>query len=407
MPTETVERMLSKAIGLDPSSIGEAAFSRAVRSRLLALSLESIDVYRAYLTSRPPEIQNLIEAVVVPETWFFREPEAFATMVKHVSERSTKDPTAVLRLLSVPCSTGEEPYSIAMALIDAGYPPDRFRIDAVDVSALAIAQALRGIYRKNSFRGTNLGFRARHFEATPEGAVITAAVKNHVRFERANLLDADFIPGQKLYDVIFCRNMLIYFDDAARDKAVAILDRLLADDGIIFVGPSESGLMLDHDLVAVKAPLAFAFQKSSKTKLKVVPPHMNQFSIPQSREVRRPKASVPRSVRAPPLPQAGNLALKIEEIGRMADQGLLEEAGRACEAYLRQGEPTADLLLLLGLVREAAGSSDGAADCYRKALYLDSNHAQVLMHLALLLEKQGDIAGAKIMNDRLRRQARK
>ncbi len=87
MPTETVEGMLSKAIGLDPSSIGKAAFSRAVRSRLVELSHGSIDVYRAHLQSTPAEIQNLIEAVVVPETWFFREPEAFATMVKHVGER--------------------------------------------------------------------------------------------------------------------------------------------------------------------------------------------------------------------------------------------------------------------------------------------------------------------------------
>ncbi len=295
-----------------------------------------------------------------------------------------------------------------MALIDAGYPPDRFRIDAFDVSMRAIAQALRGIYRKNSFRGGNLAFRVRHFETTPDGAVVTDAVKSRVRFERANLLDVDFIPGQKLYDVIFCRNMLIYFDDAARDKAVAVLDRLLADDGIIFVGPSESGLMLDHDLATVKAPLAFAFRKSSSTKLKpIVPPHVNQFLAPHSREVRRPSARVHHSLSAPVLPQVGNLALKIEEIGRMADRGLLEEAGRACDAYLRQSEPTADLLLLLGLVRDAAGNSDGAADCYRKALYLDSNHAQVLLHLALLLEKQGDIAGAKIMNDRLRRQATK
>ena len=292
--------MLSKAIGLDPSSIGKAAFSRAVRSRLVELSHGSIDVYRAHLQSTPAEIQNLIEAVVVPETWFFREPEAFATMVKHVGGRATKDPTAVLRLLSVPCSTGEEPYSIAMALIDAGYPPDRFRIDAVDVSARAVAQALRGIYRKNSFRGRDLAFRVRHFETTPEGAVVTDAVKSRVRFERANLLDVDFIPGQKLYDVIFCRNMLIYFDDAARDKAVAVLNRLLADDGIIFVGPSESGLMLDHDLATVKAPLAFAFRKSSSTKLKpIVPPHVNQFLAPHSREVRRPSARVHHSLSAP------------------------------------------------------------------------------------------------------------
>lgn len=406
MPLKMIERMLGSAIGFDASSIGEAAFVRAIGSRLRALSLQSADAYLEYLRAAPTEIQDLVEAVVVSETWFFREPEAFATMVKYAREWSNRHPTTLLRLLSLPCSTGEEPHSMAMALVDAGFPVERFRIDAVDVSSRAIAAAKRGIYGKNSFRGMNVAFRTRHFKTGPEGASVSAGIRGTVRFMRANLLDADFIPGKELYDIIFCRNMLIYFDDAARDAAVAVLDRLLSDDGMIFVGPSESGLMLDHGLASVKAPLAFAFQKPAAKAEPAAAPRVKWILAQPSPATRRRAPVVRRRVSAPALPQSGNLALKLEDISRIADQGQLAEAERACATYLLESEPTADVLLLLGIIRDAGGDAAEAADYYRKALYLDPNHAQVLLHLALLLEKQGDIAGAKIMNDRLRRQGK-
>ena len=106
--------------------------------------------------------------MVVTETWFFREKQPFAALVRLVIEEwLPAHPTGRLRLLSVPCSSGEEPYSMAMALMDAGFPAARFEISAVDISARALAFAQRAIYGRNSFRGADLDFRTRHFRPCP------------------------------------------------------------------------------------------------------------------------------------------------------------------------------------------------------------------------------------------------
>ncbi|NEM46493.1 MAG: chemotaxis protein CheR, partial [Xanthomonas perforans] len=128
------------------------------------------------------EQQALVEAVVVPETWFFRYPESFAALVNLARERSTHLAGArPLRILSLPCSTGEEPYSIAMALLDGGLPGDGFRIDAMDISEVNLQRAERALYGRNSFRGDDLSFRDRHFAVTPEGFELRSQVRRKVR----------------------------------------------------------------------------------------------------------------------------------------------------------------------------------------------------------------------------------
>ena len=114
---------LKERIGLDVTSVGPAIIERAVRQRSVAAQAVSADEYWLTLQGSRDEQQALIEAVIVPETWFFRYPESFATLAKLASKRLGEiNNLRALRILSLPCSTGEEPYSIAMALLDAGLP---------------------------------------------------------------------------------------------------------------------------------------------------------------------------------------------------------------------------------------------------------------------------------------------
>ncbi len=241
MHLDDFEHLLKASIGLDAGSVGESSIERAVQERLSACALPDRHAYWERVRSSGTELQALIEEVIVPETWFFRDREAFAVLAGIGHEkwlRASAD--GVLRLLSLPCSSGEEPYSMAMALLDASIPADRFRIDAVDVSARAIAQAERAVYGRNSFRGQDLAFRDRHFEATALGYRPNDSVRHQVQFRQGNLLAADLLPGLDLYDVIFCRNLLIYFDRATQDRAVGVLQRLLTSNGTLFVAPSET-----------------------------------------------------------------------------------------------------------------------------------------------------------------------
>ncbi|WP_310633629.1 protein-glutamate O-methyltransferase CheR, partial [Paraburkholderia sp.] len=231
----------------------------------LALPEKVRDAYWTYLTTAPAERQALIDALVVPETWFFREREAFMALARIGAEHLAKRPGEVLRVLSVPCSTGEEPYSAAMALLDAGLSPAQFGIDALDISAASIEAAAHAVYGRNAFRGDALSFRERYFHAGPDGWRLADSVRRAVHFERANLFE--WLAAHPVrYDFIFCRNVLIYFDRAAQDRAIGLLRGRLADGGMIFVGPAETGLMMRHEFQSAYIPLAFGFRAPDTTR---------------------------------------------------------------------------------------------------------------------------------------------
>ncbi|MBD5656911.1 MAG: methyltransferase, partial [Candidatus Eremiobacteraeota bacterium] len=145
---------LKQTMGLDVAAIGRSTIEHAVRRRMAARSLEDVGAYERCLHSSERELQALIEAAVVPETWFFRDAEAFAEMARAVEVFSLRvDPGVTIRLLSLPCSTGEEPYSMAMTLLQSGFSVSRFRIDAIDISEQVLVRAEAAVYGKNSFRG--------------------------------------------------------------------------------------------------------------------------------------------------------------------------------------------------------------------------------------------------------------
>jgi chemotaxis protein methyltransferase WspC len=263
MQAAPFEALLKRAIGLNPASIGPYAIPRAVYERMAACKLADEGSYLAFALGSRSELQALIDAIVVPETWFFRNAQAFA-QVAGLFTAARPANGAELRILSLPCSSGEEPYSIAMALLDAGVAPRRFTIDAVDVSERSLALARRAIYGPNSFRGEDLRFRDRHFEVTASGYRLNDAARERVTFATGNLLAPHLLAGAQPYDVVFCRNLLIYFDSATQHRAIEILRRLLAPDGTLFVGPAEAGSLFGHGFAWSKVPLAFSFAKSAE-----------------------------------------------------------------------------------------------------------------------------------------------
>jgi chemotaxis protein methyltransferase WspC len=389
-------RLLNRTIGLDAESIGISAVERAVRSRIAACRLPDAQAYWQHLRVSAAELQELVEAVVVPETCFFRHPQAFAALVA-IAQAARRQ--QALRLLSLPCSTGEEPYSMAMALLDAGFTVDNFTIDAVDISVHALHHADRAVYRKNSFRGGHARFRERYFSATGDGYRLADAARRCVRFKQGNMFDAALPLSAATYDIIFCRNMLIYLDGATQRRAIGLLAQLLRATGVLFVGPSEAGLLAHDDVFIAEIPQAFAFRKAAAGS--VVRSGGRQRAPPGDQPSGPLRAGNGPDPMERPAKDDGRAAL--DEIRRIADQGHLAEAGRRCEEYLRQRGPSPAAWHLIGLIREASGDRTAAAACYRKTLYLDPHHHDALVHLALLLAAQNDRAGARLLSERARR----
>lgn len=421
---EEFSGLLKRRMGLDSGSIGQAAVERAVRHRMHAAGVDDEQDYLMRVQAWPEEMQQLIEAVIVPETWFFRYPESQDAMAALARERlfAPGCEGRMLRVLSVPCSSGEEPYSIAMALLDAGVPSHRFHVDAIDISVRMVEFAQRAVYGRNSFRGGDLAFRDRHFSEVPDGHQLAARVRGQVRFQPGNLFDPNLLAGAAPYDFVFCRNLLIYFDLATQERAVQVLRRFARDDGVLFVGPAETSLLTGRRLPAVPLARSFAFRAKPAPAPAEMPaaaraPLSGQGPIvhawtPPRRPVAQtpaprlpvPHAAIADTPSAPPAAATGQAAqTSLREIAALADLGRVRDAMAKCLAHIEIHGASADALHLQGLLLDAEGQSRQAQAAYRKALYLDPNHREALLHLAALVASDGDHEGARRLQARAAR----
>ena len=402
---------LKERIGLDVASVGEAIIERAVRQRTQATHAQTAGEYWQHLQSSQDEQQALIEAVIVPETWFFRYPESFATLARLAKARLAEiKQMRALRILSLPCSTGEEPYSIAMALLDAGLAPHQFKVLGLDVSPLSVERARRGVYGKNSFRGADIEFRDRHFNESADGFHISERVREQVRLQVGNLLDPTLLANEASYDFVFCRNLLIYFDQPTQKQVFDVLKGLTHVDGVLFIGPAEGSLLGRHGMRSIGVPQSFAFSRHAEpvkpepvfAPIPAPPPPRTAATLP----VRpRPFSTVNTQVVPIKTPPSDANTL-LSRIATLANEGKSAEARAACEHYLNNHPPAAQVFYWLGLLSDVSGSALEAQGFYRKALYLEPQHPQALMHLAALLESQGDTAGARRLQARAARSER-
>lgn len=405
---------LKARIGLDVTSVGPAIIERAVRQRSTAANAQTVDEYWRTLQASSDEQQALIEAVIVPETWFFRYPESFAALAKLATKRLAEiNNMRALRILSLPCSTGEEPYSIAMALLDTGLKPHQFKVDGMDVSPLSVEKARRAQYGKNSFRGQDIAFRDRHFMAENDGYRLNEQVLEQVRLQVGNLLDPALLANEPPYDFVFCRNLLIYFDQPTQKQVFEVLKRLTHVDGVLFIGPAEGSLLGRLGMRSIGIPQSFAFSRHSAVEPDPLPAFV-PAPLPVPQPVRsvtptptrsRPFASVARPAQTV-KPGSGDTASLLANIAALANEGKSADARTACESYLRSHEPVAQVFYWLGLLSDVAGSVLEAQGFYRKALYLEPQHPAALMHLAALLQSQGDTAGARRLQERAARSER-
>lgn len=436
MTLTAIEAMLEQRIGLSPESIGRETIAKALDRRRNALGLADEAAYRDLLARSRAEMDELIELVVVPETWFFRNKESFAFLTRQVrSEWLPRPEPAVLRVLSIPCASGEEPFSIGMALLDAGLPPERFRIDAVDISPAALSKARRGVYGRESFRGKHLSFRDRYFIPVAGGYQVIPELRDLIRFQRGNLMDESALADEAPYDVVFCRNLLIYLSEGARIRAMEVIGRLLARKGLLFLGHVERPLVCGAGYVGIRQPGVFVCQRLTDAPPVTPPTPAKARSVPPSSPRHPPKAcshrpstdgSPPRRVNttgAPPVRKPATVpspaapgnrvnetvsetspaGTDLQEAQRLADGGDLETAARICEQCLSQNAFHIGAHFLMGLICHAQDDEERAEAHFNKALYLDPNHHEALSHLAFIMEHRGQRSQAERLRQRAHR----
>jgi chemotaxis protein methyltransferase WspC len=390
-----VEAVLRECIGLDAATIGPAAVERAARGRMAAAGEPDLRAYAARLQADPDERERLVEDVVVGESWFFRDRQVFDFVTDLAVMRAGLPGRGPVRILCAPCAGGEEPYSVAMALLDAGLAADRFTIDAVDVSRVALERAARGRYSANAFRNADCSFRDRWFEADGGHAILDAAVKRCVSFTPANLVDESFTAGREPYDIVFCRNLLIYLTPDARRRVEATIDRLLAGDGVLVLGAAEPPI-LKGDWIPAGAASVFALRRGVRPAAGVPSRPAVTPARPAPPPRRPPPVAAPATPPASEEPPAvGQLADVLAAAGALANARRHAAALELCARARGQLPPAPELFFLEGMIHQAAGDLDRAEGCFHKTLYLDAAHDEALLALALLATQRGDVRMAE------------
>lgn len=237
------QSLIKERCGLQFDGNGQAKLVQALQERCTALGVGSA-AYLPRLRQSGTEFQELVNLLTVNETYFFREPEQIRLLVDRLVPRllERRPHQTPLRIFSAGCSTGEEPYSLAIALQEkfGDAAAHRFILVAGDIDSGALVRARAATYSDFSFRGMPAGLRDRYFERVARGWRLAESMRQRVGFYGFNLLADSVDQALQACDVIFFRNVSIYFDLPTRRHIQHRLAGLLKDDGILMIGVAET-----------------------------------------------------------------------------------------------------------------------------------------------------------------------
>ncbi|TVQ33274.1 MAG: protein-glutamate O-methyltransferase CheR [Phycisphaeraceae bacterium] len=237
--------------------------------RLEELEMDNYDQYISFLTMGPykdDEFQEMFNKITINETSFFRNEPQLDVFEKQALPRliEARATTKRLRIWSAACSSGEEPYTIAMMLhrtLGVRLPDWHIEILGTDISEKALDIAAEAKYTSYSIRSTPAHVLSRYFKVDGPYQVLDPTIKSMVNFEQHNLKDRLAARRHGTWDVIFCRNVMIYFDEKMKEQVVRMFGDQLADDGWLFIGHSESLRGLNLPFESAPFPQGFCYQK--------------------------------------------------------------------------------------------------------------------------------------------------
>jgi chemotaxis protein methyltransferase CheR len=212
-----------------------------------------------YDASGHAEWDRVMDALSVQETYFWREMSQVDALIKVLIPNWFKGRAGPLRIWSAACASGEEPYTLAMTLEEAGLGHYPIRIIASDASSAALAKARQGIYRERSFRSLPVHLRDKYFDPHPNGSKIKREIASRVEFHQANLVSRTDLMDLATAPVIFCRNVFIYFSSDAIRRTIAVFAEMMPPQGSLCVGASESLLKLTQDFDLQEIGDAFVY----------------------------------------------------------------------------------------------------------------------------------------------------
>jgi chemotaxis protein methyltransferase CheR len=424
-----------------------------LRQRLEATGVSRADIYIdrvSSLSAATDELRVLAEQLTVNETFFFRNIDNFHAFTRRVLPERTRAKRR-LRILSAGCASGEEPYTLAIAAREA--LPDiaswDVKIVGVDVSPAMIAKAERGHYSAWSLRATPEDVKKRYFRTEGRDFVLAPEVRSMVTFEERNFIEDDLlIWPPETYDVIFCRNVIMYFTPEVMRHIVRRVSQALLPGGFFFLGHAETLRGLSQEFHLCHTHESFYYQKregAAATSVVLDAPVAIVDELPQvvdtsgswvdaihqaseriAQLARQPVAQAPAALSvAPPMTRSWDLGLVLEAMRQerfvealallsalpseshndpdalllravlLTNSGQLVAAEAACASVLAADELNAGAHYVMALCREHARDLSGAREHDQTAVYLDAGFAMPHLHMGLAAKRAGDDATAR------------
>ena len=416
------------------------SFKISLDTRMRILGIKDYDAYYSLITTNAggkKEFDELLNLILIKETFFFRDDKQLKVLVKNIlPELIKRKKDKEIKIWSAGCATGEEPYSIAMAIMES-YLPDNINVSiyATDISEGALKRAKEGIYNKSSVRAIDKTMLNKYFTQRDGWHYLNDGVKQRIRFDTINLIEP-FFPGEADHvDIIFCKNVIIYFRLDTVKKVIRRFWNALADGGCLFAGHSESLWQISDDFELEEISGIFLYRKDGKDKMVSVKKWSQQKGkavnimdftyqrLPSSlaKKVGQHITLTPQGVREKASPQHGGPMHKkdvskwmkkgappagddsyesvledIEEVlqgdprnanvhllaGQIyANMGLYDKALRKGMDTLEVNDVSSDAYLLIGSIYYKISEKEKAISSFKKAIYLDDN--SVLSHYYL------------------------
>jgi len=448
LPAADIDRLralVAATLGLDLDEGKHALLADVLRSRTQATGLDAPAYLDALAASPQPELRRLAAELTVTETSFFRNVEQFdAFSAVAIPDRiAARAATRSLRILSAGCASGEEAYSLAVGVRGcAGLAGWKVAIGGIDVNPSALRKAREGRYSDWSLRQTDTVQRARLFHRDGASFVLDGAIRAMVTFEERNLtLEDDAFWAPDSFDVIFCRNVIMYFSPGTMRAVIARLTLSLSPGGFLFLGHAESLRGLTTDFYLRHTHGAFYYQRKdameARRPIGFVPSRATDAQPTPSQAIAAPAAhgsnwidAIHDAARRIDALAAARPKLALEASGDVRDVvaliererfddarellcalpearardpevlllhavlhshgGDLAAAERACTELLALDRTNAGAHYLMALCRESAGDHRGAVTQDRIAAHLDPGFAMPRLHLGLLARRAGE-----------------
>ncbi len=371
----TVRALLQDLAGLDTQLMTENWLGSIVARRLRHHGICSAR-WLAKLRTDKLEQTALLESALVHETWFFRDVAPFNHMMELARSRwLLRKAGDQVRILSAPCASGEEAWSIAAALLTAGVAPDAIAVEAIDLSGDMVRAAQAGVYGPRSMRNQYANMLKPYTDALPDGRVrMGKLIQGCVTFSQVNLLK---LPSGKYYDAVFCRNALMYMHAGARKHIVGLIRASLAPDAPLFVGNAEAAMLMRMGFRATGPSSAFCVTEDFCVHRQVSPQPVKPTVV----------AGRPAPNLDDPIRQVDRDGL-LRQAKALADGGALAEAMIPLRRLLDEQPMSAEGHTLAGLILAASDDKPSAIRHLRKALFLDPNHEASRVSLDHLLGGQ-------------------